>query len=72
MHKIDEAIGGELKVGIDPEATPECVNACIAKARYFGDLENPTSEVSRLAADRRAFRLLEELETEPSVYYLAP
>jgi molybdopterin-containing oxidoreductase family iron-sulfur binding subunit len=38
---------------------------------YFGDMEDPHSEVSRLAESPRAFRLLEELGTEPKVVYLS-
>jgi molybdopterin-containing oxidoreductase family iron-sulfur binding subunit len=47
-----------------------CNQACPASARYFGDLEDPESTVSRLARSPRAIRLLEELGTEPKVYYL--
>lgn len=49
---------------------PACVETCIGDARYFGDLNDPTSVVARLAASPRAFRLREELGTEPRVYYL--
>jgi len=49
---------------------PACNQVCPASARYFGDLENPESSVSRLARGQRAFQLFEELGTEPSVYYL--
>lgn len=49
---------------------PACVEACIADARYFGDLDDPDSLVARLASSPRAFRLREELGTEPRVYYL--
>jgi len=36
----------------------------------FGDLEDPDTEVAKLARSKRAFRLLEDLGTEPKVYYL--
>jgi len=70
MHKIDTGLKKGLQVGVDPEATPACVVSCIANARYFGDLEDPNTEVWRLIKERRGFRLHEELGTEPSVYYL--
>jgi molybdopterin-containing oxidoreductase family iron-sulfur binding subunit len=38
---------------------------------YFGDLDDPFSMVTRLSRERRAFRLLEDLGTEPKVYYLS-
>ena len=49
---------------------PACVESCIGDARYFGDLNDPESVVSRLAASPRAFRLKEELGTQPRVIYL--
>ena len=70
IDKIDKAKEKGLRIGIDPDATPTCVNSCIAKARYFGDLDDPESEVSRLIRERKGFNLLEELGTKPSVYYL--
>jgi molybdopterin-containing oxidoreductase family iron-sulfur binding subunit len=49
---------------------PACINACPADARYFGDLNDSTSEVSKLIAQREYRRLLPEKGTEPSIYYL--
>jgi Fe-S-cluster-containing dehydrogenase component len=49
---------------------PACVQTCTGHARYFGDLDDPTSLVAQLAASPRAFRLQEELGTKPKVYYL--
>ena len=49
---------------------PACVETCPAQARYFGDLDDPGSLVAQLAASTRAFRLQEEMGTQPKVYYL--
>jgi molybdopterin-containing oxidoreductase family iron-sulfur binding subunit len=54
----------------DGEARPACVQACPADAMVFGDLTDPNSRVAQLARSSRRFRLLEELGTEPAVYYL--
>ena len=70
MEKIDGAVGKGLRIGVDHEATPTCVNSCIAKARYFGDLNDPYSEISIVVRERRSFGLFDELGTEPSVCYL--
>ena len=49
---------------------PACIEACTAKVRYFGDFDDPDSEVSRLIATREYKQLLVEEGTRPSVYYL--
>jgi molybdopterin-containing oxidoreductase family iron-sulfur binding subunit len=54
----------------DGEVVPACVETCPSEALSFGDLNDPQSKVSRLSKSRRAFRLMEELGTEPKVYYL--
>jgi len=52
------------------EYTPACAEACPTQAIVFGDLSDPRSEVTRLAASPRAFRFGEELGTRPKVFYL--
>jgi phenylacetyl-CoA:acceptor oxidoreductase subunit 1 len=59
-----------LTPGLDPRATPACVNACIADALHFGDIDDPDSNVSRLLRDQQSFRMHEELGTEPGFYYV--
>ena len=49
---------------------PACVADCIGRARHFGDLDDPNSEVSKLLASREYTQLHTEFGTKPSVYYL--
>jgi molybdopterin-containing oxidoreductase family iron-sulfur binding subunit len=51
---------------------PACVEACSAKARIFGDLNDPESDISRLIKTERAQVLHPEFGNKPKVYYLAP
>ena len=48
VERIDEGPAAGLTPGVDPRATPACVNACIAGAMIFGDLADPDSTVSKL------------------------
>ncbi len=54
----------------DGEIQPACAQSCPAEAMVFGDLNDPESKVSRLAGGGRSSRLLEELGTQPKVFYL--
>lgn len=58
----------ELRPG---EYIPACVENCPSEAMYFGDLDDPESQVSQLSESPRAFRLMESLGTKPKVIYLA-
>ncbi|WP_417143073.1 4Fe-4S dicluster domain-containing protein [Raoultibacter massiliensis] len=49
---------------------PACIEVCPERARFWGDLDDPESEVSKLVRDREHKRLLEDRGTNPSVYYL--
>ena len=49
---------------------PACVAVCPAKARIFGDLNDPNSEISILIRRGRAFVLNPEHGNDPKVYYL--
>lgn len=71
LPRVDAGLGSGLQPGLDPEATPMCVNSCSSEALYFGDLDDPTSNVSRLIRENKTARLQEELGTDPSVYYIA-
>ncbi|AKQ64472.1 Molybdopterin oxidoreductase, iron-sulfur binding subunit [Myxococcus hansupus] len=54
----------------DGEIQTACQQSCPAKAIHFGDVNDPDSQVARLAKDGRAFRLLEELNIGSSITYL--
>lgn len=60
MHRVEKGLN------------PACVDACPAKARTFGDLDDPESEVSILIRRERGFQLNPEFGTDPSCYYLPP
>jgi len=49
---------------------PACIEVCPARARHFGDLNDPDSEVSQLLRHRSHFQLLAEKGTDPSVFFL--
>ncbi len=69
-ERIDRGIQQGLKPGIDRQATPACVLTCPVKARHFGDLDDPRSDVSTLVRARKGYQLHPERGTEPSVYYI--
>jgi Fe-S-cluster-containing dehydrogenase component len=48
-----------------------CQQSCPASAIYFGDLNDHSSQVYQLSKSKRAFRLLDDLHTQTSVFYLA-
>ena len=48
---------------------PSCVKTCITKSRWFGDLDDPTSEINVMIKKLGAKPLMEDLGTKPSVYY---
>jgi len=51
---------------------PACVEACPARARVFGNLDDLNSEASILIRRHRGQQLNPELGNNPKVYYLMP
>ncbi|HEX5961576.1 MAG TPA: 4Fe-4S dicluster domain-containing protein [Rhodanobacteraceae bacterium] len=51
---------------------PACVMACPTRARMFGDLGDPDSDVSKVVAEREGFALMPEFGYQPVNRYLPP
>jgi len=52
---------------------PACVATCIGGARMFGDLDDPTSTVSKALAENKGHitkLVTPELDTGPNIYYI--
>lgn len=48
---------------------PACAEACPTGARVFGNLLDPNSEIRYVLANKKVFRLKEDLGTEPKFWY---
>jgi len=58
---------------LDQGKRPACVEACEAmdiRALYFGNLNDPDSDVSEIIASEPVKRIRDDWGTEPKVYYL--
>jgi molybdopterin-containing oxidoreductase family iron-sulfur binding subunit len=54
----------------DGEVQPACVQTCPTKALVFGNRKDRESEVYQSMTDPRNYRVLDELNTDSSVFYL--
>ncbi len=59
LHRISQGI------------EPACVETCIGRARIFGDLNDPDSEIAKRIATNPVTVLRQGQGTEPNVYYIA-
>ena len=50
---------------------PACAQTCAASAITFGDLNDPHSRVRTRTGDGRAYTLLDGLNLQPAITYLA-
>ena len=68
IRRVPQTEDRELR---DGDVTTACAESCPTRAIVFGDLDDRDSRVSKLTRNPRAFRLQEDLGTEPKVIYLA-
>lgn len=55
---------------VDKGGRPACADVCRESARFWGDLDDPESDVSKLLATREYRQLMASAGTEPNVYFL--
>jgi molybdopterin-containing oxidoreductase family iron-sulfur binding subunit len=71
IEKVRIAAGNDRRPIRDGEIAPACAQTCPTRAIHFGNLNDPSSEVSRLRDDHRSYATLEELNIRPRTRYLA-
>ncbi len=71
LQKAREKARVEGRSMREEDYQPACVESCPPRAITFGDLDNPNHGVYELSQDPRAFKLMEDLGTEPKVIYLS-
>lgn len=49
---------------------PACIDVCPNRARFFGDLDDPNSDVNKALQGRNHFKLLQDKGTKPAIFYL--
>lgn len=72
LQRAREDARAEGRALREQDYQPACAEVCPTGAIVFGDLDNARHQVAEMKEDARAMRLMEDLGTEPKVYYLAP
>jgi len=70
INRAKDAARDEDRRVADGEVQPACAQSCPTDAIVFGDRNDSDSAVSRKMRDPRAYEVLKELNTAPSVIYL--
>ena len=69
-HRIDPGLERGLVPGVDPQATPACVEACPTNARQIGNIDDQQSEIFRLIQSNPVIVMKPEMNTRPMVFYI--
>ena len=67
--KLDAKKAGRKISNEEANESCACSAACPTGSMVFGDVNDKTHTVSQLKKDERQYYLLEEINTEPSVFY---
>jgi molybdopterin-containing oxidoreductase family iron-sulfur binding subunit len=73
VQRIQEAKIEAKRLGkpvADGDIQTACQQSCPANAIVFGDMNDPESDVAKLIASGRHYRVLEELNVRPTVGYM--
>jgi molybdopterin-containing oxidoreductase family iron-sulfur binding subunit len=70
IRYVKDRAKDEKRLIQDGEVIPACAQTCPTGAITFGNLMDPKSTVSRLSKSRDAYRIQEQLGTEPAIYYI--
>jgi Fe-S-cluster-containing dehydrogenase component len=74
VQRIQEAKIEARRLGLpvaDGEIQTACQQSCPTKVIVFGNLNDPNSKAAQLARSTRAYKVLDELNVQPAVSYLA-
>ena len=55
---------------VDRGEQPACMELCPGRARYWGDLDDPNSDVSKFLEGKETEQLLADKGTEPNVFFV--
>ncbi|HEU0053250.1 MAG TPA: 4Fe-4S dicluster domain-containing protein, partial [Longimicrobium sp.] len=70
IHEKERGAAIEGRHVRDGEVVPACAQVCPTEAIVFGNISDPNSAVTKAAASNRAYRALDELNTQSAVVYL--
>ena len=70
IRRVEDQAHSENRAVRDGEVQPACAQVCPVDAIVFGRIDDPKSQVSKMAHNNRNFKMLEELGTLPRVTYL--
>lgn len=70
IHAGADRAAAEGRAMRDGDVVPACAQVCPTDAIVFGDLADEHSRIHELTQSKRAFKLLEDMGTDPAVIYL--